>query len=77
MSNPNLIFHQMWCWVSWLLNGLAGEWHSPVFFKSTTVGKVRLCLLGLVLGVGALSPTEVGALSVAAHPYDRQRGDLT
>ena len=22
-SNPNHIFHQRWCWVSWLLNGLA------------------------------------------------------
>ena len=89
-SYTNDIFPQMWCWVSWLLNGWPGEWHSPVYFMYTVLleeapvndearlleceAVSSLCFFcsRQVLGANALSPTDMGALSVVDHPDNRQ-----
>ena len=62
-------FFTLWCWVSWLLNGLAWRmtWscHSQVRHR---LGRGSDAVRMAGSSTDTLSPTEVGALSVAVHP---------
>jgi len=62
-------FFTLWCWVSWLLNGLAWRmtWscHSQVRHR---LGRGSDAVRMAGSSTDTLSPTEVGALSMAVHP---------